>query len=477
MNTYRRIVFIGICFAMLFAFGLTIGALSDYDVSGQLIDGRVSGNKFIGVPGATVWLFYIGDPNPVATSFTDQEGRFEFNNIDAYDVVCPYQPGLTFDPVYLGLQSGGIDLWGWSTVGVEAPYWLYFDVVTPDRKLIEGVDVTFSGESIGTMRGRTINSADAAIADSLLTFTPEIPYSSTGPLIFSGPITVSVSKPGWTFEPSSVQVEGSRYVMFVGNPISPTLGTPTTSTTPGGSARTVPQIEEFIVDQLHLDRFNDVRMTDYSNLISPELSSDPSGIAMWHNDYVELRGPITVAVREQHTLGTDETRYNDATYYVWDAPRIVTIPLGETMRFENSQFTSAHPGDWNMDVVLLSVDDTIIPQGPRSEAKEVAGDISGTWTQTTCTGSSLWTFTKKSDGTYAAKESGLGGASGDATYNENSRTIHVRWKCCNGQSEGDYTWNLEPDMAGGDGSVTVTKKPEGDPTPPKCDSHIIRQKK
>ena len=118
--------------------------------------------------------------------------------------------------------------------------------------------------------------------------------------------------------------------------------------------------------------------------------------------------------------------------------------------------------------------DAIIPPESSGEPKEIKEDISGTWTQTTCTGSSDWTFTKRSEGKYDAKESGLGGASGDATYDENSRTIHVHWTCCNDQSEGDYEWVLKPDMASGEGHVTVSRQPAGGKTPTSCKSSITR---
>jgi hypothetical protein len=101
-------------------------------------------------------------------------------------------------------------------------------------------------------------------------------------------------------------------------------------------------------------------------------------------------------------------------------------------------------------------------------------DISGTWTQKTCTGSSNWIFTKKSGNTYDAQESGLGGAKGAATYDANSRKIHVDWETPTGDYKGTYDWILTANMASGDGDMKLSKKPTDSKIPSSCKSSIYR---
>jgi hypothetical protein len=94
-------------------------------------------------------------------------------------------------------------------------------------------------------------------------------------------------------------------------------------------------ISEFVVEQQHADTISG------------------SAINMGHDrDYVVLRGPITVVYWYIH--GATEIGPGVATEKT--PPVMVTIPAGETHKFELVDGREDHPGDWNMYIWLVSVD-------------------------------------------------------------------------------------------------------------------------
>jgi hypothetical protein len=223
----RRIGFNAICISLLLASVFTSNVLSD-SVDGQLVTGDLIsgqyGPEFEPLPGANIWLFSVGNPIPVANAVSDQDGLFEMNTTVDFDIICPYSPGRSFDPVWSSKAAVGkrTTIMAWTGFdSSESSYLVYVLAVTPGRNYIDGADVTFSGEYIGTKMAETISPRVVGGlyidgTSSILTFTPEIPGSGENQVRLSGPVNISVSKPGWTFEPSLVQVEGSRIVMFVG---------------------------------------------------------------------------------------------------------------------------------------------------------------------------------------------------------------------------------------------------------------------
>lgn len=95
-------------------------------------------------------------------------------------------------------------------------------------------------------------------------------------------------------------------------------------------------ISGFVVDQLHVDR------------------NSGAYIGLAHDtDYVTLRGPITIICWYIHApvdivegVPTEKT-----------APELVIIPAGETRTFELVERRGDHPGDWNLYIWLVSVDE------------------------------------------------------------------------------------------------------------------------
>ena len=95
-------------------------------------------------------------------------------------------------------------------------------------------------------------------------------------------------------------------------------------------------ISQFVVGQNHADNINGALINmghDYDNVI--------------------LKGPITVAVWYIHAavpIGPGVPRETTQ-------PEVVTISKGETKTFELVEGRENHPGDWNMYIWLVSVDE------------------------------------------------------------------------------------------------------------------------
>jgi hypothetical protein len=68
--------------------------------------------------------------------------------------------------------------------------------------------------------------------------------------------------------------------------------------------------------------------------------------------------------------------------------------------------------------------------------------------------SSDWTFTRTGDWTYQAKESGLGNASGTATYNPNSKRLTLSAQTADEVYVAVYEWNMDS----GDGTIAFSKR-------------------
>lgn len=221
-----------------------------YSVSGKISAGNYyyeNGQlKEEMVPGATIFFFQLGNPDPVATTITDGDGEFEINELwvaDPYGLISPYRAGYNFGYVYQGtgpltLSSGYHQTsiyYSYLNGHPSTQYKVSVFVVTPDAMNINGATITFRGPSIGTKVATTQEATEGDVIDkhggeSILTFTPEVerPTGQYG-VMLSGPVNITASKPGWTFAPSSIFVEGSRLVMFVGTPIeqsSETIGGP-----------------------------------------------------------------------------------------------------------------------------------------------------------------------------------------------------------------------------------------------------------
>ena len=90
-------------------------------------------------------------------------------------------------------------------------------------------------------------------------------------------------------------------------------------------------IQSYIVQELNIDLKTDAR------------------IQMWHDDFVVLKGPITVAVTQNHRL-------SDRDPYIIEPAHTVRIRAGETKKFTNEQYRATHPGDWNTEITLVSED-------------------------------------------------------------------------------------------------------------------------
>ncbi len=80
-------------------------------------------------------------------------------------------------------------------------------------------------------------------------------------------------------------------------------------------------------------------------------------------------------------------------------------------------------------------------------------DLFGAWTQTSGnSGASIWNLTRRSDGSYDAKERGLGSATGRATYS--GGTLRLTWKT--GNWEGVYEWSLDSSCSSGSGRLNFS---------------------
>jgi hypothetical protein len=95
------------------------------------------------------------------------------------------------------------------------------------------------------------------------------------------------------------------------------------------------EIAPFVVGQQHAD-----------NIIGPLVN-------MGHDtDSVTLKGPITVAYYYIHA----EQEIHPGVPRTMTKPEVVVIPAGETHTFELVDGRGDHPGDWNMYIWLLSID-------------------------------------------------------------------------------------------------------------------------
>lgn len=83
-------------------------------------------------------------------------------------------------------------------------------------------------------------------------------------------------------------------------------------------------------------------------------------------------------------------------------------------------------------------------------------DISGSWlNDTPGIGTSVWTFTRRGDGSYDAREAGMGAAVGTATFD--GSLIQVSW--VTGAWKGLYTWSLDANGRTGEGQLSFTAGP------------------
>jgi len=86
-------------------------------------------------------------------------------------------------------------------------------------------------------------------------------------------------------------------------------------------------------------------------------------------------------------------------------------------------------------------------KGLMSTEERGCSDLAGKWlskvTKTGCN-ESTWELTHKKGeaNTYEAKESGCGNAKGDATWNEGTRQLHIKWDISE-DCKGDYKWKLD----------------------------------
>ena len=101
-------------------------------------------------------------------------------------------------------------------------------------------------------------------------------------------------------------------------------------------------ISQFVVDQLHADKISGALIT------------------MAHDtDFITLRGPITISYWYIHVaegIGP-EVGIGPGVPTVITVPVIVVIPAGETRTYELVERRGDHPGDWNMYIWLISVDE------------------------------------------------------------------------------------------------------------------------
>ena len=103
-------------------------------------------------------------------------------------------------------------------------------------------------------------------------------------------------------------------------------------TTPGACGM---DISQFVVDQQHADNING------------------AAINMGHDgDYVVLEGPITVAVWYVHA----PVQIGPGTPVEYTQPQVSSIPAGESRTFNLVDGRDDHPGDWNMYILLVSID-------------------------------------------------------------------------------------------------------------------------
>lgn len=207
-----------------------------YTIAGKVwseYDYKQGSVEEVRVPGVTVSFYRLGDPDPVATTITDDRGEFEIKDLrvaEPYALITAYRAGFDIEPLVQGIgplthSSGYLQTsFYYQFMGRPSPQYLVrILTVTTDGLLIDGVTVTFTGPSIGTKTATTTNSGKGSLMNyggvsSLLTLTPTVQYSGKYGTDLSGPVTITASKPGWTFIPSSISIEGSRTVMFVGTP-------------------------------------------------------------------------------------------------------------------------------------------------------------------------------------------------------------------------------------------------------------------
>jgi hypothetical protein len=91
-------------------------------------------------------------------------------------------------------------------------------------------------------------------------------------------------------------------------------------------------LQDYVIQQNNVDMLTEARLQ------------------MWHRgDFVVLKGPITVAVTQWHRMG-------EAAPYTYEPTYTVKIHDGETRRFAMDEYSGAHPGDWNVEVALVSED-------------------------------------------------------------------------------------------------------------------------
>lgn len=100
-------------------------------------------------------------------------------------------------------------------------------------------------------------------------------------------------------------------------------------------------------------------------------------------------------------------------------------------------------------------------------------DITGAWTQSAPpVGSSTWRIIRSGSG-YYAEESGLGGASGYASFA--GRTLSIHWDTPDKQYSGSYTWQLDGACQAGSGQLSFARKPATDRGPAQVVSNVRRR--
>jgi hypothetical protein len=79
-----------------------------------------------------------------------------------------------------------------------------------------------------------------------------------------------------------------------------------------------------------------------------------AAINMGHDgDSVTLRGPITITYWYAHA----EQEIQPGVTVEWTVPEVVVIPAGETWTYVHVDGHDEHPGDWNVYIWLVSIDE------------------------------------------------------------------------------------------------------------------------